>query len=116
MTLRPPRESNITRDDGFVKGEDQTLTFTIYDSTGAIQSITGWTISLKMAYTEGGSSVLSKTCAITDGSGGLCTATVAAADTSSLNAGNWYYTVTRTDSGSVAELVRGRIALLARIT
>lgn len=116
MTIRPPREVPITRDDGFVKGEDQTLQFTIYDSTGAIQAITSWTISFKMAYTEGGSSVLTKAATITSGAGGICSVALAAADTSSLNAGNWYYTVTRNDSGSVAELVRGRCALLARIS
>lgn len=103
----------INSDHAWFAGEDQALRWTIYDSVGAAQDITGWTISFKMAATQSGASVLTKTSAITTAASGITTVSVAAADTSTLG-GTYFYTLSRTDSGSNQVLAYGLAVLQAR--
>ena len=106
----------ITRDDAWFVGEDQSLQFTIYDSAGAAQNITGWTIQFKMAATDGGTAVLTKSATLTSPTTGLCTVATLSADTSGLAAGTYFYALSRTDSGNNAVLAHGPAVLQGRPT
>jgi hypothetical protein len=105
-------QSNITASDGFFIGEDKSLVFTIYDANGAVQNITGWTISWLLSATNSGTAILTKSATLTTPASGVCTVTVASGDTSGLTPGTYYYTLRRTNSGSKAELAYGSCDLL----
>lgn len=109
-------QADITLQDGFFRGEDKALVFTIVQSDGTTkQNITGWTMTFRMGSTQFGSPVITKTPVLTDPTNGVCTVTLASADTSALtNEGadaTYYYDLRRTDSGSRTELAYGSIAI-----
>jgi hypothetical protein len=111
-----PARQPITRDDGWFVGEDQSLQFTISDVSGAVQNITGWTLQFKMAATEGGTSVLTISGALTSPTTGLCTVVSPAAGTTGLTPGTYFYTLSRTDSGNNAVVAAGPAVLRGRPT
>jgi len=96
----------------FFRGEDVVLDFQL----SPVEDITGWTLSLKVADTLGGSVQFTKSPTITDGPRGKFRTTIASADTASLTAGRYTWDVRRTDSGSKATLAHGEINLLREVT
>jgi hypothetical protein len=104
-------EANVGEADGWFKAEDKQFVFTIVNSTGGVQNITGWTIIWTLAANQFGSPILTKTAALTVPLSGICTVTVASADTSGLTAQTYYYALRRTDAGSRAELAYGLAVL-----
>lgn len=106
----------ITAADAWFVGEDQNLVFTIYDTTGAAQNITAWTLQFKMATTSAGAAVLTKSATLTTPASGVCTVATLAADTSGLTPGTLYYALSRTDSGFNAVVAHGPAVLLGRPT
>lgn len=114
MTTSDPSYQPITFDDAWVKGEDQTFSFTAYDVTAAIQVITGWTLQFKLAATKGGANVLSIAATVTDGPNGVFTVTSAAAGTSALGITVdtvYQYEIRRTNSGSNTRVAWGPATL-----
>ena len=104
-------QSNIAASDGFFIGEDKSLVFTIFNSAGSAQDITGWTISWKLSATLSGNATLTKSATLTTPASGICTVSVAAGDTSGLTPGTYYYVLRRTNAGSAAELAYGSCEL-----
>ena len=105
-------QANIIVSDGFFRAEDKDLVFTVLQSSGQAQNITGWTITFRMATTQGGAAVITKSATLTTPSQGICTVTLASADTSGLSVDTTYfYDLRRTDTGSRAELAYGTILI-----
>jgi hypothetical protein len=114
MPRNDPTYQPITVDDGWFLGEDQSVQWTISQSSGAVQDLTGFTLQFKLAATKGGSNVLTKT--VTSGSptSGVCTLTTVPGDTAGLSATTYYYTLSRTDSGFNRVLAWGPCVLQGR--
>jgi hypothetical protein len=107
-------KSPITKADNWFVGEDQTFEFTVV-SSGAVNNITGWTLSWRLAPAAGDASILTIAGAITSASGGVFTVTLAAVDTASLDPDVYYYDVSRTDAGFNQVLAFGAAHLQARV-
>jgi hypothetical protein len=107
-----PGRSPITEADAFFAGEDQSLRFTIYDDAQAAVNITGWTISWQLATAAApGTAVVTKAATLTNPATGVCTVALAPADTTGLAAGNYVYTLRRTDTGYTQVLAWGPVVL-----
>lgn len=104
-------KADITAADGWFVAEDKSFVFTIQSTSGGNQNITGWTIQWKLAATQGGAAILTKTATPTSPSTGVCTVTIASADTIGLSAGSYFYTLRRTDTGQRSELAYGGATL-----
>lgn len=84
-----------------------------------VSNITGWTISFMVKVNPNNadaSAVISKTATISDGSNGVASVAILRADTISgstvlVPAANYYYALTRTDSGSNTLLVYGTLTM-----
>lgn len=113
---RDPLEASsimsITSNLSWFRGEDVTLDFQMTPPV----DVTGWTISLKVANTLGGTVQFTKSASITDGPRGRFRVTIASADTSSLAVGRYVWDCRRTDTGSKATLADGFIDLRQEIT
>lgn len=99
------------------RGEDASLVFAIYEADGVTpQNITGWSLSFTVR-PAGGIALIAKTVgngiALTTPASGIATVTLAAADTSSLPAVYYSFSLARTDSGQDAELTSGLMILLS---
>jgi len=105
---------DFTTDDAVFTGEDQTLQFTVYDeTTGAAKDITGWTVQFKMAATQTGTAVLTKSATLTTPASGICQVALTAADLVAA-AGVYFYTLTRTDVNNVQVLAYGQMVIQGR--
>jgi hypothetical protein len=94
------------------RGEDVDLEFQLSPPTDC----TGWTITLKVAPTLGGSVSTTKTATIVDGPRGRFRVSLASADTSGLSVGRQVWDVRRTDSGSKITLAEGTLDLRQEVT
>jgi hypothetical protein len=103
---------SVTSHLSFFRGEDVTLDFQL---TPPID-ITGWTISLKMADSLGGTVQFTKSATITSGPEGRFRVTIASADTSGLAVGRYVWDARRTDSGNKATLADGTLELRQEVT
>lgn len=106
-------ESPITEADGLFTGEDQSLRFTIYDNAQAAKDITGWTIQFKMAATQSGAAVVTKSATLTTPASGICTVALSATDLT-LSSGVYFYALSRTDAGQNQVLAWGSVVLQGR--
>lgn len=120
-----PTESNITKADEWFSGTDKVLQFTVVDSAGVAQSITGWALQWglwRYPVTRAASGVttalVSKTVGsgitITNGAGGICQVTVTDADIDGLEGGDsplYYHELRRTDGGNEDILSYGTVVL-----
>lgn len=113
MPRNDPTYQPITAEDGWFRAEDQSVQWTIYQASGAVQDITGFTLEFKMSATKGGTASLTKSVTLTTPASGICTAAFLAADTAALAAGTYWYTMRRTDSGSNRVLAWGPALLQA---
>ena len=95
-------------------GEDKVLRWTIRDSTGALQDLTGWTLLWSLEPQQGASPVFTQAGVVTDASHGVCTVTLLAAQTASMAGGSYFHHLDRTDPGFASVLSAGTFALQAR--
>ncbi len=103
---------SVTSHLSFFRGEDLTLDFQMTPPV----DVTGWTITLKIADSLGGSVQVTKTASITDGPRGRFRVTLASADTAALAVGRYVWDARRTDSGSKATLADGTLDLRQEVT
>ncbi len=96
----------------FFRGEDVVLDFQLSPQ----EDVSGWSITLKVADSLGGTVVITKGATITDGPRGKFRVTIASADTASLTAGRYTWDVRRTDPGAKATLAHGEIDLRREVT
>jgi hypothetical protein len=92
------------------RGEDVLLTFT---EQPVPTNITGWTITFRIKVQLADvSSLLTIAGTVTDGPNGVYTVAISASqNTSVLTAGQYFHSVIRTDSGSVAVLSEGPVTV-----
>jgi hypothetical protein len=96
--------------------EDQTFEWPVYAANNKdLEAIFGWTIEFRMAKTRRGTAVITKTASLDDPENGLCSVLAAQADSASLAPGNYYYYLSRIDSGFNQVLAEGPVKLLPRI-
>ena len=103
---------SLTTNMTFFRGEDITLDFTMTPP----MDITGWTLSLEVANTLGGTIQFIKSATIVDGPRGRFRVTIASADTSSLAVGRYVWDCRRTDAGNKATVADGSIDLRQEVT
>ena len=94
------------------RGEDVDLEFQLAPPTDC----TGWTITLKIAPTLGGTVSVTKSATVVDGPRGRFRISLASADTSGLAIGRHVWDVRRTDSGSKTTLADGTLDLRQEVT
>lgn len=109
--------------EGWFIGEDKSIVITIKDAAEVPIDITGWTIQFKVANAISGTALFTKTATLTTPASGICTVTVASADTISLppseigetegTPSQYTYALRRTDVNNKAELMYGYIEFLA---
>lgn len=93
-------------------GDDIVFQFTIVDSAGAVRNITGWNLAWYLRERASDPDItLQKVAALTSPTTGLCTVTIAAADTVNLPAGWYDHALRRTDSGAGETAAWGRAIL-----
>ncbi len=103
---------SITSHLSFFRGEDLTLDFQMTPPS----DVTGWTISLKIADSLGGSVQVTKSASIIDGPRGRFRVTLASADTAALAVGRYVWDARRTDAGNKATLADGTLDLRQEVT
>ncbi len=111
------KASPITDLDGWFVGEDKTLQWVVYtDDDTTIQAVTGWTGTFKLGDSPGDVGFYSEATVVADGPGGVLQVDSAAADTSALTPGTYWYTLSRTNAGFNAVLAEGPVTLKGRVT
>jgi hypothetical protein len=100
----------------FYRGEDIQLNFTQNQSDGSTPvNITGYTMTCRIASTQFGAAVITKTPTIDSGPSGTFHVNLASADTSGLTQDGadtvYYYDARRTDAGSRTELFHGLLTV-----
>jgi hypothetical protein len=110
-------EANIASTDGFFRGEDKTLRFTVVDDGDNPVNITGWTITFTMSASQHGAQIagLTKTVGsgitLTSPASGILDVTILDTDTVAQGPAIYYYSLRRTNAGFAAELAFGSIDL-----
>lgn len=100
-------DADITEEDDWFIGEDKSLVFTVVDSAGVVQNITGWTIEWYLSLEEGSPAILTKTATLTTPASGICTVTVADTDTDPLAPGKYFHMLKRTNAANETVLAKG---------
>ena len=100
-----------TADIEFHKGEDVVITVTM----DPLVVVTGWTIQFKMRRAFDQTVLVTKSASLTNPTSGIFTITIARADTQALDARQYVYDITRTDSGQQAVLTIGNLNLLPEV-
>lgn len=94
-------------------GDDIVFQFTIVDIAGAVRNITNWNLTWTLRESPNDpDTTLTKVAVITNAAGGVCTVTVAAADTVSLPARRYAHAMRRTDAGSAETVAWGPATLM----
>jgi len=89
------------------QGEDRSLVYTITDSAGAAQNVTGWTVQWKCRHESSSSVALTKSASLTTPASGIVTVSLSASDTTALSLGRYLIQLWRTDSGYATQLSEG---------
>lgn len=115
-----PTQSNITAAEELFSGTDKVLQYTVTDSAGAVQIITGWALRWALyAIGDRTTALITKTVGagitITNGAGGILQVAISDDDTNSLTANArtplYDYELRRTDSGNEDVLAYGTVVL-----
>lgn len=109
-------EASIAKLDNWFIGEDKVFEFTVVDSDGAAQNITGWSLEWVLRQRpDRDAAVLTKTdgngIALTTPASGICQVTITDADTLALSPGSYYHTLRRDDDNTEAVLSFGEAIL-----
>lgn len=104
---------DIEASDGFFKGTNFTINFTVKDATGAAQDITGWSLEYTMRRRAmDPEALVTKTVGsgitLTSPATGQGTITMLPADTASLRGRVFRHALRRTDSGFASSVIPGR--------
>lgn len=98
-------------------GDTETVTLNLQDADGAAINITGRTYAAQIRETADSSTVLASfTCAISNGAGGVMTATLPAATTAALTPGVAVWDLQETNSGVVTTLLAGPVTIVQDVT
>ena len=102
--------ANVNLEQPLFVGEDQVIHFTVFQGDRTtVQDVTAYTFSLKIL--KGDTVVISNTPTIVSAAAGTVDATLASADTSSLNPGQYEYYFRRTGTGTKEILGHGYLEL-----
>lgn len=78
-----------------------------------VQDVTGWTGEFVLRRRPGAAAVLTKSMAIEDESTGIVSVSIVKADTEDIPAGDYWYSLRRTNSGSEVPIAYGNVTLRA---
>ena len=99
------------------RGDTETLVATIQDNNGAAINITGRTYRAQIRSSQDSTTIkASFTCTVTGGSSGQVTCVLAAADSATLTAGNYFWDLEENASGVVSTILAGNVTVLADVT
>lgn len=111
MAVPADQDLEITR------GDTETIVVTVTSDGSTPINITGRTYTAQIRSIPDSSTVkASFTCAVTNGSGGVVTCTLAAADSALLSAGNYFWDLQENASGVISTLLSGTVTVLADVT
>ena len=98
-------------------GDTETVTLNLQDADGVAINITGRTYAAQIRETADASSVLASfTCVVSNGAGGVMTATLPAATTAALSPGTAVFDLQETNSGVVTTLLAGPVSIVQDVT
>lgn len=109
-------EAPIAKSDNWFIGEDKIFEFTVVDSDGDIQDISGWSLEWVLRQRpDRDAAVLTKTdedgIELTSPASGICQVTITDANTLALSPGSYYHTLRRDDDDSETVLSFGEAIL-----
>lgn len=92
-------------------GEDRTLSFTARDADGAVLVITDGTLLFELLTQRGGVKIFEKAGTIVSGAAGTYTVALTDSDTENFPAGNRWFRVFATVSGTTTKCNEGRMLI-----
>jgi hypothetical protein len=99
------------------RGDTETIVATIQDNNGAAINITGRTYRAQIRSSQDSTTIkASFTCTVTGGSSGQVTCVLAAADSATLTAGNYFWDLEENASGVISTILAGNVTVLADVT
>jgi hypothetical protein len=99
------------------RGDTETIVATIQDDNGSAINITGRTYRAQIRSAQDSTTVKgSFTCTVTAGSSGQVTCVLAAADSATLTAGNYFWDLEENASGVISTILAGNVTVLADVT
>jgi hypothetical protein len=99
------------------RGDTETIVATIQDSNGTAINITGRTYRAQIRSTQDSTTIkASFTCTVTSGASGQVTCVLAAADSATLTAGNYFWDLEENASGVISTILAGNVTVLADVT
>lgn len=100
----------------WIRGDAYSITDTIRTTAGVAVNITGFTFDFVVRQTQLGTVLLAlesgSGIAITTAASGILTISVTATQTESLAAGDYFYALRKTNSGSEATLTMGKLTVV----
>lgn len=108
----------ITQDLTITRGDTETVVVTILADDGVTPiDITGRTYTSQIRTTPNASIIsASFSCAVTNGAGGVVTATLSAASSALLEPGYYYWDFQENASGIISTIFSGQVTVLADVT
>jgi len=99
------------------RGDTETIVVTIQDDNGTAINITGRTYRAQIRTSQDSTTVRgSFTCTVTSGASGQVTCVLAAADSATLTAGNYFWDLEENASGVISTILAGNVTVLADVT
>lgn len=100
-----------------MRGDTETITVTITDTTGTPVNLTGDTFASQVRYNRDDTSIAASfTCTVTNPTGGVVTLVMSSVSSAALNDGIAYWDLQRTSGGIVSTIVSGKCTVLADVT
>lgn len=98
-------------------GDTETITLNLQDGNGAAINITGRTYAAQIRSTADSTSVLASfTCVVSNGAGGVMTATLPASTTAALSTGVGVWDLQETNGSVVTTLLAGPVTIVQDVT
>jgi hypothetical protein len=99
------------------RGDTETIVATIQDDNGTAINITGRTYRAQIRTSQDSTTIkASFTCTVTSGASGQVTCVLAAADSATLTAGNYFWDLEENASNVISTILAGNVTVLADVT
>jgi hypothetical protein len=99
------------------RGDTETIVATIQNDAGTAINITGRTYRAQIRSTQDSTTIkASFTCTVTSGASGQVTCVLAAVDSATLTAGNYFWDLEENASNVISTILAGNVTVLADVT
>ncbi|CAB4171926.1 hypothetical protein UFOVP923_37 [uncultured Caudovirales phage] len=99
------------------RGDTEVFVFSLQNSNGTAMDLTGSTFASQIRYAYDSTlAAASFVCVLTNPTGGVVTATLAAGDSALLTAGAAYWDLQRTEGSVVTTILSGKCSILPDVT